>query len=571
MPGLLSAKTTSNKQRQQHDQHNIFVVAAVLLVMALYCYCFTFIAADLGAPKPESTLASLGGSISHVFDEDGNVGSNLVVSMTQKFISNDVERLVLFGVISVGFLLAYFLPLAYKQTALVVTTAVGIATLFGYQALAGLLFSHTVVYVFLHPNPIRYPWLGVFSGILCSLTLHPLADVSATSITTFLLPVLLLAAAYRYLLPKLADYPRLAPIVRTTVVQSAMITVCGFALIEGLTGEQWKLPLGVLMFFWQWERIILYHVDYKDGLVPKTLSFSDYLAVFLIPACIANWRWGVTIGQGYHYSSSTFLCENKNKIVLSGVNILLIALLYLVFSDWVRYGLIDWFERAGIPVYQASTRHLVEAFMSGYTISTSSVLVTTLLDLVRWLMLWGSVVHFKVGIWRICGYRMDPYFNKPWLATNLVSFWARFTFHYREFLVRAFYYPVFFRFFRTKPVLRIFAATMASACLGNMIWGHVSEEMFYRGMEYQNFGRVFDSWFYFVLLGLGITLTELFLLRFKRKRKPWSLDRFFFLDLLAAYCTVQFYALIIIFARPTEHSSVGDLAALFLLGFGIRL
>ena len=103
-----------------------------------------------------------------------------------------------------------------------------------------------------------------------------------------------------------------------------------------------------------------------------------------------------------------------------------------------------------------------------------------------------------------------------------------------------------------------------------MIWGHVSEAMFYQGMEYQNFARVFDSWFYFVLLGLGITLTELFLLKFKRKRKPWSRDRFFFLDLLATYCTVQFYALIIVFARPTDHSSVSDLAELFLLGFGIR-
>jgi D-alanyl-lipoteichoic acid acyltransferase DltB (MBOAT superfamily) len=88
--------------------------------------------------------------------------------------------------------------------------------------------------------------------------------------------------------------------------------------------------------------------------------------------------------------------------------------------------------------------------MSSDFISGDDTGTTTLIALMKWTFSWGGVMHFKVGLWRVCGYKIDPYFNFPWLSTNLVALWSRFTFHYREFLVRAFYYPVFFRFFKKK-------------------------------------------------------------------------------------------------------------------------
>ena len=183
-------------------------------------------------------------------------------------------------------------------------------------------------------------------------------------------------------------------------------------------------------------------------------------------------------------------------------------------------------------------------------------------------MLWGGVVHFKAGLWRVCGYRMDAYFDKPWLATNLVNFWARFTFHYREFLARAFYYPVFFRFFKKRLKLRILAATLAAATFGNLVWGHVTEGLFYRGMAWANLVQVLRAWPYFALLGLGIGGTELYLLARKRRRKPWTLGPRLVGDVLAAYCTLQFYGLITLFARPAPQSTPWTLLKLFLVAFG---
>ena len=57
----------------------------------------------------------------------------------------------------------------------------------------------------------------------------------------------------------------------------------------------------------------------------------------------------------------------------------------------------------------------------------------------------------------------------------------------------------------------------------------------------------------------------------RRRRKPWTLDRWLVTDVLAAYLTIQYFGLIHIFARPAQGSSVWDLTRLFLKGFGIHL
>ena len=55
----------------------------------------------------------------------------------------------------------------------------------------------------------------------------------------------------------------------------------------------------------------MYHIDYQDGHIPNNISFLTYLSIFFTPGQIANWNWGVTIGQGYAYTFNNFLCEEK--------------------------------------------------------------------------------------------------------------------------------------------------------------------------------------------------------------------------------------------------------------------
>lgn len=569
MPGLLKNAPVSDAQRRANDTHRPSVVLAVLAVLAAYLYLFTLAADPLGMPLPED-LAERAGveGMGRVFDSDRNVESAMGIRLTDRFESSDDERMVFLLVLAAAFLCAYFLPVRHKQPALVGWAAVAILLLYGPAATAGLLAAHLGVHAVLHPDRARGPTLAGLAALLAwgAFLLDP-EDPERLWLAAAL--PLGAAAGYRFgLLPLLAR-PRIAPLLRTLVVQSAIVTVGVSALVEGAGGGEWRLPLGLLLFFWQWERLMMYHVDYKDGLVPRDLGLAPYLAVFWNPGVIPNWNWGVTIGQGYAYCQSGFLAEDKNKLVLGGVKLLLIAMLYLAFWQWARHLLVELFSGLGVDVHRAYTKDLVRHFTRGGEVTTLSVLCTTFLDLVRWTMLWAGIVHFKVGVWRICGYRMDPYIHRPWASTNLTTLWSRFTYHYREFLVRCFYYPVFLRFFKKNRYLRVFVATLAAAGFGNLVWGHVTERLFYRGMEWEHVLWVMATWPYFVLLGVGIGLSHVYLLWRKRRRRPWTWDRWIWTDVLAAYATLQFYALIHIFARPHRDSTTGDLFRLFLKGFGI--
>lgn len=570
MPGLLTGAAVSDEQRRRNDRHNPAVVALVLATLAVYLYLFTSAADPLGLPRPAVVAERVGMALPHVFDSDANVDSNVSISLTSILRSDD-ERLVFFLIAAAAFVSAYFLPLRLKQGSLALWSSAAVFLLYGPATLAGLLLAHLAVYLVLHPRRERNLVLSAAAGLFAYWAfVHDFPAGLVPGPFVLGLPVLAVLVYRGLLLPLLAR-PRIAPVLRTLTVQSAILTVCISALVEGLGGGEWSLPLGLLLFFWHWERLMMYHVDYKDGLIPAEIRLDQYLAVFLTPGQVPNWTWGVTIGQGYAYVHNNFLCEDKNRIVLGGVKLWAIALIYLVFWDWIRHLLIDLFTALEVPVYRAYTKELVRHFVDGGPVTTASVLATTFLDLVRWTMLWAGVVHFKVGLWRVCGYRVDPYIHRPWASTNLTMLWSRFTFHYREFLVRCFYYPVFFRVFKRRPYLRVFVAIMAAAGFGNLVWGHVPERLFYRGMEAEHALHVLGTWPYFVLLGLGIAVSQLYLMGRRRTRRPWTWDRWLWSDVLAVYLTLQYYALIHIFARPVEGGTVWELFRLFALGFGIRL
>ncbi|MBF0370950.1 MAG: hypothetical protein HQL52_15990 [Magnetococcales bacterium] len=567
MAGLLTKTTLTDQQRSRNDaQHNHGVVVLVLWLLLLYIYLFTYVPQTLHLPMPQELAQELGVALDHVFDRDLNIHSHVNISWTQRFDSNESERLILFYTILGSFLSAYYLPLRFKRPALVFWTLGAVGLLYGLPATSGLVMAHGALWLTFHPQP-KHPLIkGGSLGLLAWVSFwqgEPLYPAVVLSLG--------FGGFYRFLwLPWLAR-PKTAPLLRTLLVQSALITVVGSALIEGLDGGSWKLPLGVVLFFWHWQRVMLYQVDFNDGLVPKDLGFLAYLAVFISPGALPNWNREAMIGQGYSYINGVFLHEPKNRIVLAGVRILWVALAYLVLGNWLWRFLVDLCTGWGVDVFDAHIREMTRHYLAGKPLTTSSVLLTTLLDLFRWVTIYASITHFKVGLWRICGYGVDANFDKPWLATNLVAFWKRFTFHYREFLARVFFYPLFFRFRRQGRKTRIITATLGAIVVGNLIWGHVVELFFYRGMAWDELDYFAQAWPYFILLGGGIALTELYLLQKKSTRQPWQWGPWLMGDVVASYLTLQFYALIHIFIFPVAGASVGDLFRLFLIGFGIHL
>lgn len=569
MAGLLRDRPASAAQRTANAaRHQPSVVAAVLGMLLVYAYLFTHAGQTIGLPTPEALAHALGWVPQGVFDSDHNVDSEIWIYRATTALDHDDQRLILFGIAAGAFVSAYFLPLRHKRSSLVVWFLAAGLSLYGGAAMAGLVAAHFAIYLLFHQTA---PRLGL---ILAALT-GGLGALAFTGLNASALAPALIAGAvvmelYRHGLPRLTRHPRWLVRMRWLAIQSALVTVVIGGLAQGISGAEWRLPLGILLFFWQWERLMLYHLDQQHGRVPDTLPLMDYLALFLTPAALSNGSWGVAIGQGYAYLDQGYLAQDKNRLAWEGVKIWGVALIYLVFGEWLRRAWVAAFTGWGIDVHHAQTKELVCAFVATGQADTGSVLATTLLDQGRWFMVWAAALHFKTGLWRVYGYRMEPYFNRPWLATNLVELWTRFTFHYREFLVRAFFYPVFFRWFRDHSGLRVFVATMAAAGFGNLFWGHLPEEFFYKGLRFENFYGVLQTWPYFVLLGLGVSLTELYLTRNKTTRKPWTLDYHLPLDILAMYLTLQFYSLIHVFARPCQGGDLWDYTRLFLIGLGIN-
>ena len=108
---------------------------------------------------------------------------------------------------------------------------------------------------------------------------------------------------------------------------------------------------------------------------------------------------------------------------------------------------------------------------------------------------------------------------KPLLARTLVDFWNRYYDDFKELLVEFFFFPTYLNVFKRRPRLRIFAATLAAAGVGN-IYYHLlrdSRELFFmpRG---EAASRVASRALYSLLLSLGIFFS---MLREKERRgKP---------------------------------------------------
>jgi hypothetical protein len=58
----------------------------------------------------------------------------------------------------------------------------------------------------------------------------------------------------------------------------------------------------------------------------------------------------------------------------------------------------------------------------------------------------SGIFHTSVGILCLFGYNLPPVFNNYFLASGFSDLWRRINIYFREYLIKVFYYPVFFKF-----------------------------------------------------------------------------------------------------------------------------
>lgn len=125
-----------------------------------------------------------------------------------------------------------------------------------------------------------------------------------------------------------------------------------------------------------------------------------------------------------------------------------------------------------------------------------------------YLAVWG---HTFIAICRMCGYKTLRNMYKPLQAKTIADFWNRYYFYFKELLVEFFFYPTYFRFFKNRPKIRLFFATLSAATLGVVLY-HLLSHIDYI-VKHGFFTALQDLhvyiFFYALPLGIAIGLSQL--------------------------------------------------------------
>ena len=179
--------------------------------------------------------------------------------------------------------------------------------------------------------------------------------------------------------------------------------------------------------------------------------------------------------------------------------------------------------------------------------------------------------HLIVGSLRLFGYSVFRNTYRPLLSHSVVDFWNRYYYYFKELLVEFFFFPTYVAYFKTKPKLRILAATMAAACVGNVYYHAVRDlSILAEAGAASALALMAPRTFYGFLLGLGIFVS---MLRERERRgiasEPARSAWRFGLRLRAIGGVWLFYSLIHIWSVEPLRLTFGQRTRFFFSLFGI--
>jgi hypothetical protein len=176
--------------------------------------------------------------------------------------------------------------------------------------------------------------------------------------------------------------------------------------------------------------------------------------------------------------------------------------------------------------------------------------------------------HRVIGIVRLFGFHVFRNTYKPLLAPSIVEFWNRYYYYFKEMLVDFFFFPTYLRYFRRHPRLRMLAAVLAAAGLGNLYYHLLQKDPFLLHHDVTEFWPWLGSRaFYCLLLSLGIYVS----MRGEQQRRgspatPGATGIVWVGRVLGVW---TFYAVLSIWADPSS-ASFAQRVEFFLALFGLR-
>jgi hypothetical protein len=250
---------------------------------------------------------------------------------------------------------------------------------------------------------------------------------------------------------------------------------------------------------------------------------------------------------------------------LAGLKLLILATVYdwllvlmagLVYAEpggaWSAHGL-------GLPRVEA----LLKAGGQAHWLTGWAALYAALIWDVLKLAVRG---HEIVGALRLFGFNIFRNTYKPLLAPSVVEFWNRYFYYFKELMVEFFFLPTYVRRFRGHPRLRMFAATLAAAGLGNLYYHLLQQDAFLLGHDWAGLWHWLQArGFYCLALSVGIYVS----MRREQRRRGRAAAPVRWPARVRAIAGVwTFFALLSVWADPSA-ASFGQRLAFFLALFGL--
>ena len=245
--------------------------------------------------------------------------------------------------------------------------------------------------------------------------------------------------------------------------------------------------------------------------------------------------------------------EAKNAEELALSQLQGIKLLYWAFVLSIVLGIFNMVVY-GRPFYNlALPDHLAIPYINDALAHTRSgdpydwyinwgVLLANFIKSMLTLSIWG---HIIIATCRMAGFKALRNTCSPLRSRTIAEFWNRYYYYFKELLVEFFFYPTYLRYFKTRPRLRVFMATMAAAGLGNMLYHFFRDIHIIMGLGIWGALKAFQVYiFYALLLGTAIGLSQL------RNQKRKQSTHWFRSRITAPITVLGFYCITHIFGLP---------------------
>jgi hypothetical protein len=199
-------------------------------------------------------------------------------------------------------------------------------------------------------------------------------------------------------------------------------------------------------------------------------------------------------------------------------------------------------QRLAIPTFTIAFEHSVQGTPYPWYLCWA-ILAGAFLEGVLAISVQG---HLIIACCRMAGFAALRNTYRPLESRTIAEFWNRYYFYFKELLVDLFFYPTFVRYFKGRPKLRLFVATLAAASFGNAYYHFFNEPEPIAKLGFWKAIVAYQPYiFYCLVLGVAIGISQL------RKRKPmttgWVRGR-----LVPSLVVALFYCLLYIFADTSR-------------------